>query len=735
MVRKGGKKRKASEAQQDASDGGSRPQKRQETEDELDVDPTVIDQNSNEVRFGRNLVHVDKRVRDNTVAALRLWLKRRSRLWLKRRSSSGVLSDLDLAKIWKGLWYCMWMCDKAEVQQELAVTLSKMTHLFVDDLNDGLRFQATFYIMMRRQWGRLDYYRVDKFYSLIRCFFREGLRYCLRSDPAADADDDDDEAPSIYFDMQLVQAFMGIIRDECLLHLPNGYRMHMVDIFLPELKEAVGPQLTTEVLMAMLEPWLALLAAGGIPGQGAETLAFHRRVHQRIFDDLLTYVTPKAGKAQEGEESPEAAEAAFGAVEPVAIQKALFDIASGETTRERLRSQLYKLVKSQVYRLVKSGPSALAIHAAAVAAGAFDNETSRKERRAAKAAERAAAAAESDDGEGSDDGDGEGVQGAPEETPERAGKGPKGKKHKGVPVAGWAAAGIESGEINEGGGNGNAAVRKPKKRKAPLQPSDASDVTEATTTAAPAKKAVAPSTPAADTPGASKSSKKKRKKQQTAASTEKGLSENGAAANAPSTAEFFGAETSPSVPADTIALKFASASGKKHKPKAAPSPAAMAAAAAPAAAAASPAVTPAKSAGGSGKTKKEASSDKKKQKKENKSPGEGGTPSPSTPAARGPLQGGKAGASSTGAARKKKVTFGGKEAKDYRKSIKDLQTKPATPAKQTAQPSKGLLKTPVKQGATPAKQGFGTPTPGTGLGMRGSKTAPRPAGRKRAKDF
>jgi Nucleolar protein,Nop52 len=53
-------------------------------------------------------------------------------------------------QIWRGLWYCMWMCDKAAIQSELAVRLSQMTHLFADDPNEGLRFQAAFYSAMRR---------------------------------------------------------------------------------------------------------------------------------------------------------------------------------------------------------------------------------------------------------------------------------------------------------------------------------------------------------------------------------------------------------------------------------------------------------------------------------------------------------------------------------------------------------------------------------------------------------
>ena len=59
--------------------------------------------------------HTDKRVRDRCVKGLRAWLSGRA-------SSDQQLSDLDVMKLWKGLWYCMWMSDKAPVQQELART-------------------------------------------------------------------------------------------------------------------------------------------------------------------------------------------------------------------------------------------------------------------------------------------------------------------------------------------------------------------------------------------------------------------------------------------------------------------------------------------------------------------------------------------------------------------------------------------------------------------------------------
>lgn len=47
--------------------------------------------NKNEIRFGRHLASSEKRVRDQTVSALREWLFHRSR--------GGVLTELDLLKV------------------------------------------------------------------------------------------------------------------------------------------------------------------------------------------------------------------------------------------------------------------------------------------------------------------------------------------------------------------------------------------------------------------------------------------------------------------------------------------------------------------------------------------------------------------------------------------------------------------------------------------------------------
>ena len=54
----------------------------------------------------------DKETRDKAVKTLTRYLK-----------SGPVLEELDLAKIWKALFYCMWHADKPKVQNELAERL------------------------------------------------------------------------------------------------------------------------------------------------------------------------------------------------------------------------------------------------------------------------------------------------------------------------------------------------------------------------------------------------------------------------------------------------------------------------------------------------------------------------------------------------------------------------------------------------------------------------------------
>lgn len=53
-------------------------------------------------------------------------------------------------QIWRGLWYCMFMCDKTPIQRELAQNLAGLVNLFKSDREQGVRFFRSFCVTMQR---------------------------------------------------------------------------------------------------------------------------------------------------------------------------------------------------------------------------------------------------------------------------------------------------------------------------------------------------------------------------------------------------------------------------------------------------------------------------------------------------------------------------------------------------------------------------------------------------------
>jgi len=84
------------------------------------LDPK-LDLHSPEVKFGRLLGGTDQRSRHNAVKMLREYLRARSDI-----STGSGLSELDLLKLWKGLWYTLYMADKMPVQDKLSKILAEL---------------------------------------------------------------------------------------------------------------------------------------------------------------------------------------------------------------------------------------------------------------------------------------------------------------------------------------------------------------------------------------------------------------------------------------------------------------------------------------------------------------------------------------------------------------------------------------------------------------------------------
>jgi ribosomal RNA-processing protein 1 len=86
---------------------------------------------------------LDRHIRDASLEKLRTYLRNRKSLDL-----------LEAMKLWKGLFYCMWMSDRARTQQQLARSLASL----VEDVpaSETVIFLDAFWKTMAREWIGID---------------------------------------------------------------------------------------------------------------------------------------------------------------------------------------------------------------------------------------------------------------------------------------------------------------------------------------------------------------------------------------------------------------------------------------------------------------------------------------------------------------------------------------------------------------------------------------------------
>ena len=87
-------------------------------------------------------------------------------------------SQLEMMKLWKGLFYTFWMSDKPDIQEELAIALAGMVSyvfslimLQVSEFRKeslSILYIQCFWKTLVREWGGIDRYRMDKYMLLMR---------------------------------------------------------------------------------------------------------------------------------------------------------------------------------------------------------------------------------------------------------------------------------------------------------------------------------------------------------------------------------------------------------------------------------------------------------------------------------------------------------------------------------------------------------------------------------------
>jgi ribosomal RNA-processing protein 1 len=260
-----------------------------------------------QVKLARALVSPDKSVRDKTCATLASYL-----------SATTSMTDMEMLKFWKALYFTVWLSDKAAVQLELTQNISKLlTSCSKKSLK--IQFVRMYFRTLQREWLHLDQYRIDKFYKLTRFLLRESLIYLHSKGWPA----------------KLSEELLGAIEDESLTKTPNGIRFHLADIYLDELYTATNGELSNTQFLVALRPFLRALGK-------ATDGTFLERVNKRVVGDYLVRYA-RERPIVEGEDG---SGAKFSSVNTQVLQASVFDIASEESTLERNRKLLYALHKA-----------------------------------------------------------------------------------------------------------------------------------------------------------------------------------------------------------------------------------------------------------------------------------------------------------------------------------------------------------------------------------------------------
>ncbi|XP_076947098.1 uncharacterized protein LOC143618932 [Bidens hawaiensis] len=204
----------------------------------------------------RNLASCNTATRSKALKHLTTWLP-----------SQPNISDEDMNKLWKGLFYCIWHADKLPVQTNLNTKLSNM--LLTLDVPLALNYLSGFLTTLRREWSGIDVLRLDKFLLLIRFFVNSSFNLLKRN----------------AWDIELCKRVMEIYENKSLLandrkFLGNGVNYHIASVFVKELRGYLPVK--RDVCDVLLSPLLKTMSV-------CQDKVLVGKIKSRVFDKLLKH--------------------------------------------------------------------------------------------------------------------------------------------------------------------------------------------------------------------------------------------------------------------------------------------------------------------------------------------------------------------------------------------------------------------------------------------------------------
>lgn len=167
--------------------------------------------------FVRQLASNKRAVRENALATLKKFLS--------SKEKAAKLDSAELNKLWKGLFYTMWFCDRPRPQQRLA---NELAGLFSNSIVEEqfCKFVESFWRIMINEWRDLDKWRTDKFLMLMRYVIRECFVRMKKNDW-------NEAKLELYFDT--LKSI--ILKDD--VKTPRAITYHIIDVWVDELERVI----------------------------------------------------------------------------------------------------------------------------------------------------------------------------------------------------------------------------------------------------------------------------------------------------------------------------------------------------------------------------------------------------------------------------------------------------------------------------------------------------------------
>ncbi|GMH13621.1 hypothetical protein Nepgr_015462 [Nepenthes gracilis] len=266
----------------------------------------------------KSLASCNSSIRAKSLKSLIAWLP-----------TQDQISEDDMKKVWKGLFYCVWHSDKISNQIQL---INRLCSLFLSLSRSSpglsLSYFSHFLLAMRREWPGIDHLRLDKYCLLIRVFLRHLFILLKKKN----------------WDVSSLEKYMGVLEERVLYDVDDkglgyGVSYHIVSIFCQEIKPYLPLKL--EVLNVLFGPFVRVIGR-------TDNKILVSKVKSDVFDYLVRNGNGLLwAKNSGGEVDPKGEMALFGNIaSAMQLSSMFYELGSSPNCVQGNRKVLFELHKS-----------------------------------------------------------------------------------------------------------------------------------------------------------------------------------------------------------------------------------------------------------------------------------------------------------------------------------------------------------------------------------------------------